>query len=247
MSDSQEVVRLTGMAEFTRSAENVFVPTEWQGWDRPAGDLDFGASTPSYVPLPAGSKPAALLIAPAKAGRVYFLDGTNLSSGVYDNGSPGGELAEVDVSALDIESVYTTPTVYNAASGLHATINVGQGGLYCPAGTPASKEMMVSLLVSPNATPLAKVQWCAPVANGGAHYNSPPMSTTTDGTGANALVWFMDGTQLRAVNGDTGAKVLTTTGAGCTNIPSMSWPIAVKNRVVVSALGHLCSWSIGGS
>jgi hypothetical protein len=29
-------------------------------------------------------------------------------------------------------------------------------------------------------------------------------------------------------------------------IPSMSFPIAVKNRIVVSALGHLCSWSIHG-
>jgi len=27
----------------------------------------------------------------------------------------------------------------------------------------------------------------------------------------------------------------------------MSFPIAVKNRIVVSALGHLCSWSVGGT
>jgi hypothetical protein len=29
-------------------------------------------------------------------------------------------------------------------------------------------------------------------------------------------------------------------------VPSMSFPIAVKNRIVVAALGHLCSWSING-
>ncbi len=249
VSDSQEVVRLTGMASFTRSAENVFVPTEWMGWDRPAGDLDFGASTPTYVPLPQGSTPAALLIAPAKAGRVYFLDGTNLSSGTYDptDRTPGGELAEVLVSGLDTESVYTTPTVYDSASGLHATIDVGQGGPYCPGGTPASKEMILSLLISPGQTPLAKIAWCSPVASGGGHYNFTPMSTTTNGVSDNALVWFMDGTALVAVNGDTGKRVYTSTGAGCPNVPSMSTPIAVKNHVVVAALGQLCSWSLGGS
>jgi len=26
----------------------------------------------------------------------------------------------------------------------------------------------------------------------------------------------------------------------------MSFPIAAKNRIVVSALGHLCSWSVDG-
>jgi hypothetical protein len=247
LSDSQEVVRLTGMASFTRSAANVFVPIEWAMWDRPMGDLDFGASTPTYVPLPAGTIPPALLIAPAKAGRVYFLDGTNLSSGTYDaNRTPGGELAEVQVSGLDVESVYTTPTVYNSASGLHATIDVGRGGLYCPAGTPASQEMIVSMLISPNVTPIAKIAWCAPMANGGTHYNFPPMSTTTDGISGNALVWFIDGTQLVAVDGDTGARVLAASGAACNNVPNMGWPIAVKNRVVVAALGGLCSWSLGG-
>ena len=118
-SDSEEVVRLTGMAALARSAANVFVPTEWAGWDRPAGDLDFGASTPAYVPLPAGSNPAALLVTPAKAGRLYILDGTNLSSGKYDaNRTPGGALADLVVSGTTGETVYTSPTIYNSASGL---------------------------------------------------------------------------------------------------------------------------------
>ncbi|HTA90492.1 MAG TPA: hypothetical protein VK745_12975, partial [Polyangiaceae bacterium] len=73
------------------------------------------------------------------------------------------------------------------------------------------------------------------------------ISTTTDGASANPLVWFIDGNQLRAVDGDTGAAVTTTTGAACTGVPSMSFPIAVKNRIVVWALGHLCSWSLVGN
>jgi hypothetical protein len=79
--------------------------------------------------------------------------------------------------------------------------------------------------------------------------NYPPISTTSDGVNADALVWFItgnDGTQLTGVDGDTGATVVTTSGAACNQIPSMSFPIAVKNRILVAALGHLCSWSVHG-
>jgi hypothetical protein len=48
------------------------------------------------------------------------------------------------------------------------------------------------------------------------------------------------------VDGDSGKPQFTTTGTPCSNVPSMSFPIAVNNRIVVSALGHLCSWSING-
>ena len=95
-------------------------------------------------------------------------------------------------------------------------------------------------------TPIAAVQWCAPVSNGGGHYNFPPISTTTDGISENAVVWFMDGPQLAAVDGDSGKRLFTASGAPCNKLPSMSWPIAVKNRVVVAALGGLCSWSLDG-
>ncbi len=247
-SDSQEVVRVTGMASFTRGAANVFVPTEWEGWDQPMGDLDFGASTPAYVPLPAGSTPSALLVAPAKAGRVFFLNGTNLSAGTYDATArtPGGSLADIVVSGTDAETVYTAPTIYTSMSGLHATINVGGGGTTCPAPAPTNQEAIVSMLIQPGQTPVAKVVWCNGVTAGGGHMNFPPISTTTDGVSANPLVWFIEGSQLAVVDGDSGSRLFTTTGTACTGVPSMSFPIAVKNRIVVSALGHLCSWSVGG-
>jgi hypothetical protein len=246
-SDSEEVVRVTGMASFTRSAANVFVPTEWSMWDKPVADLDFGASTPAFVPLPSGSTPSALLVAPAKAGRIYFLDANNLSSGTYDTArTPGGELANLVVSGTTGETVYTSPTIYTSASGLHATINVGGGGASCPTAT-TKQEVIVSTLIQPGQSPIAKVAWCNQVNAGGGHMNFPPISTTTDGASANALVWFMEGQQLAVIDGDTGARVFTTTGAACTGVPSMSFPIAVKNRIVVAALGHLCSWSPGGT
>ena len=242
-SDSEEVMRVTGLAQFTRDHASVFVPTEWQGWDPPAGDLDFGASTPAYVPLAAGSNPPGLLVAPAKAGRLYVLDGADLSAGTYP--APGGALADLVVASTTGESVYTAPTIYTSASGLHATINVGEAPANCPAGTPKSSEMVISTLLTPGQAKVATEVWCAPNAGGG-HLNYPPISTTTDGVSANALVWFVNGTQLTAVDGDTGKAVFTTTGAACNGVPSMSFPIALKNRVVVSALGHLCSWSVNG-
>jgi hypothetical protein len=253
-SDSMEVVRLTGMAAFTRSPANVFLPTECYAWDRP-NDLDFGASTPAYVPLPAGSTPSALLVAPAKAGRLFILDGTNLSQGTYDaaNHTPGtampngGALADMVVSGTTGETVYTSPTIYTSAAGLHATINVGGGAQNCPGGNPNTQEAIVSTLIQPGKTPISSPAWCTSVAAGGGHMNFPPISTTTDGVSANAVVWFIDGSQLRAVDGDTGAKLLTTSGAPCNGVPSMSFLIGVKNRIVVSALGHLCSWSPGGT
>jgi hypothetical protein len=242
-SDSQEVVRVTGLAQFTRNEASVFYPTEWQGWDHPTADLDFGASTPAFIPLPAGSNPPSLLVAPAKAGRLFVLNGADLSSGTYPNA--GGSLADLVVASTTAESVYTAPTVYTSASGLHTAINVGVAPAGCPAGTPASNEMVISMRLTPGQTPIATEAWCAPNSGGG-HLNYPPISTTTDGVAANALVWFVNGAQLTAVNGDTGSAIVTTSGAPCASVPSMSFPIAVNNRIVVAALGHLCSWSVNG-
>jgi hypothetical protein len=247
MSDSQEVVRLTGMAAFTRNAANVFVPTESMGWDRPAADLDYGASTPAYAPLPAGSNPSGVLVSPAKAGRLFILNGPNLSGGVYDaNNTPGGAMADIVVSGVTGETVYTSPTIYTSASGLHATINVGGGAnaTACPV-PPAGQEVVVSTVIPANPAN-SKIAWCTANGSGGGHMNYPPISTTSDGVSANAMVWVISGSQLLGLNGDTGAQVVLTSGAACNGVPSMSYPIAVKNRIVVWAIGHLCSWSPGG-
>ncbi len=246
ISDSEEIVRVTGMAAFARNAANVFAPTEALSWDRPA-DLDFCASSPAFTPLPAGSTLPSVLVAPSKAGRVFILNGANLSNGVYDaNRTPGGELANIIVSGLTGETIYTAPTIYTSASGLHATINVGGGAQNCPGGNPAGQEVVMSLLIPANPANTS-IQWCTANGSGGGHMNFVPISTTSDGVSANAIVWFISGTQLVGLNGDTGAKLVTTTGAACTGIPSMSFLIAAKNRIVVSALGHLCSWSVGGT
>jgi hypothetical protein len=249
-SDSEELVRLTGMATFNRAAANAFVPPEADSlpWDKPTHDLDYTASSPAYVNLPAGSTPSGIVVSPSKAGQVYILDGTNLSGGTYDaNRTPGGELVKVVVSGTGGETMYTAPTIYTSASGLHATVNVGGGAQNCPGGNPKGQEALVSMLI-PSDPSKTTVAWCAAnPGQGGGHMNFPPISTTSDGVSADAMVWFINGNQLAAVDGDTGAPVTTTTGAVCNGVPSMSFPIAAKNRIVVWAVGHLCSWSVGGT
>jgi len=123
---------------------------------------------------------------------------------------------------------------------------VGGGGQNCPGGNIGG-EVIVSTLIKPGTPLTTSAAWCAKVNAGGGHMNFPPISTTTDGKMGSPLVWFIDGSQLRAVEGDSGMPVLTTAGAGCMGVPSMSFPIAVKNRIVVWALGRLCSWSPGGT
>jgi hypothetical protein len=240
-SDSEEVVRLTGMAAVTKSAANIFVSPNWQSMD--ATDKDFGASSPAYVPLPAGSTPSAVLVAPAKPGHLYFLDATNLSS----------SLADLTVASTSAESVYTTPTVYSTTSGIHATIDVSVNAAGCPGGLTGN-HMIISTLIQPGMNPIAKEVWCAPVTanTSGDQYNGPPISTTTDGAKGSPIVWFTNGTnagaQLEGVDGDSGDVIVTTTGTACAGIPNMSFPIAMGNgRIVVAASGHLCSWSPNGA
>jgi hypothetical protein len=237
-TDSEEVVKFTGMGAFTRNPQNVYYPTNWQYMD--SSDKDFGSSSPAYVPLPAGSTPSALIVAPAKPGAVYFLDANNLSSGKYPQA--GGELQEITVASTTTESVYAAPTIYSSASGLHAAIDVGIAAV-CPAGGPQGDKMIVSMLIQPGKTPFAKTVWCSSASgNGGTAYNQPPISTTTDANGGNAIVWYTNGGGLMGVDGDTGETVVKAAGE-CTSMEKMMWPIVVKGRIIVGADGHLCAWS----
>ncbi len=241
MSDSEEVVRLSGMAQLTRGGSSIYVPTAYDTWD--GADLDFGSSTPAYVPVSGGTP---LLIAPAKPGMLYLLDAANLSGSVNYPTVQGGELAKLQVASTTAESVYTAPSVYTSASGLHTAINVGVSPFGCT-NNPGAAAVM-SFTVTTGAAPAIKLAWCAADAGGG-KMNYPPIATASDANGTDSMVWFMgasNGTQLVAVDGDTGANVFTTTGTACDDVPNLSWPIAVKNRIVVAALGHLCSWSPGG-
>jgi hypothetical protein len=85
----------------------------------------------------------------------------------------------------------------------------------------------------------ASVAWCA-TSSGGV---PGPIATSTDGS-ANAVVWYMSGSALRGVNGDTGASVYTSAGGdACSGVQQWTSPIAAKGRIITGANGKLCSYS----
>jgi len=212
--DSEEVVRITGMA--TRS--DVYFPAVWQQMDNQ--DADFGSSSAIVIDVP-GATPSTMVVAPAKTGHVYFLDAKKL-------GGMGGEL--IDLAAGT--SGFTAPASYQSSKGTFVTMTLGS--VRCPGG---GSGQIAGILVSPGAPAKAEVSWCA-----SAQGRYSPIATTTDGK-SESLVWFMNGSKLNAVDGETGQVVFNGGAGDCPNVIKWTSPIVVKGRVVVAAGGRLCSWS----
>jgi hypothetical protein len=216
--DSEEVVRVTGMATVARGDADIFYPAAWQDMDN--RDADFGSSSPIYLGVP-GSTPSTLVVATAKTGHVYFLDSKKL-------GGMGGQLADLTAGT----SGFTAPTGYQTTKGTFVALTLGMAA--CPGG---ASGQVAGILVAAGAPPKPAVAWCAAAAG---RYS--PISTTTDGK-SEALVWFMNGQKLNAVDGETGALVFNGGDGVCANVIKWTSPIATKGRIVVGAGNRLCSWS----
>jgi hypothetical protein len=234
--DSEEVVRISGMATLNRTNANLFFPATWRAMDNT--DADFGSNSPVYINVP-GSTPANFLVAIAKDGHFYLLDGAALGGA---NGST--PLADVMVSNGAI-TIHTAPAAYRTTQGVRVTFSTDSGA-QCPAG--GGGEVVTAVAVPAGAPPRPATLWCATIASvpGMVQGAGPasPIATTTDGT-ANAVVWIMSGSRLMGYDGDTGAVVYAGGGANdtCTAVRKWTSPIAVKGRIVVGGDGHLCSWS----
>jgi hypothetical protein len=225
-ADSEEVVRISGMATFTRSNQNLFFPSRWNAMD--GNDADVGSSNPVYVTI-AGATPSNVLVAPSKDGHLYLLDAANLGGSTA--------LADFVVSSGASMAIWTAPTAYQTATGgMHVALQIGSGPM-CPGNVTGRVVMSVSL--SAASPPKPTVTWCAAM---GGNTNTSPISTTTDGK-TDALVWIVNNGTLNAFDGDTGAVVYNGAGSSCTNVRQWTSPIAVKGRIVVGGDGHLCSWS----
>jgi hypothetical protein len=217
--DSEEVVRVTGLATVNRGDTDIYFPAAWAQMD--GADADFGSSSPIFLEVP-GSTPSALVVATAKTGHVYFLDSKKL-------GGMGGELADVTAGS----SGFTAPTGYQTTKGTFVALTLGTAR--CPGGAAGN---VAGILVTAGAPPKPEVTWCAPATG---RYS--PISTTTDGK-SEALVWFMNGTKLNAVDGETGQVVFNGGDGVCAGVIKWTSPIAVKGRIVVGAGNRLCSWSV---
>ena len=221
MADSEEVVRITGLGVLTRSNQNLYFPTSWRSMD--TGDQDFGSASPVYIAVGGSHYVAAI----SKNGHLYLLDPANL----------GGMAGHVlDFTFGGSNSVHTAPGSYTTAMGTYVVLGTDNGAM-CPGGGGGSK--VVSIRITAGSPPKAAVAWCA--TNGGGVPG--PIATSTDGM-ANAVVWYMSGSALRGVNGDTGADVYTSAGGdACSGVQQWTSPIAVKGRIVTGANGKLCSYS----
>jgi hypothetical protein len=225
--DSEEVVRLSGMATFTRAPANYFYPSNWKGMD--ANDLDFGSSSPVLLQLP-GATPAAWIAAVSKDGHFYLLNSANL--GGTDTGDlvpPGGAHLVVADEGM---SIRTGLAAYTSSSGVHVVLTANAA--HCPMGQGQS---VIAIRIAPGVPPTPAVAWCAPTAS-----QTAPIATTSDGV-HDAIVWFVNGGNLQGVDGDTGALAVMAPGA-CSGVRQWTAPIAVKGRIVAGGDGHLCSWSL---
>lgn len=226
-SDSEQVVRLTGMAVLTRNDQNLYFPTTWKTMD--SSDADLGGSNSVYLSI-AGATPSNYVAAVAKDGNMYLLNPTNL-------GGMNGHVLTFKVSNGGAMAVKTSPTAYKTAKGTHYVFSTDSGAV-CPGGGGGKSIVSVLLKAGTDGKPTATSEWCAPLTGS----VTAPVSTTTDGS-ANAAVWYVDSGKLSAVDGDDGTKLFASTDT-CSGVRQWTSPIATKGRVVVGGDTHLCSWSV---
>lgn len=229
MTDSEEVIRLTGLATLTRSNANLYYATDWQNMDD--SDADFGAMNPLVLNVP-GSTPSSLVAALSKDGRIHLLDSANLGGA---DGKTPLQSFKVASATNNVMLIHTVPAAYKTATSTYITFSTDAGAM-CPTGQPSGKVVM-GVAVTAGAPPTLKVAWCAALTG----TVTAPIATTTDGS-ANAAVWFISNNKLTAVDGDTGA-VLYTSADSCSGVQKWTSPIAANGHIVVGAKDKLCSWS----
>ena len=241
-SDSEEIIRITGLGTAPGGTANLFYPTEWID---PMNnfDQDFGSASPAIISVPDG-KPSSIMVAPAKPGRVYFLDAANLGGSL-------GQFADMAVADTGSSSVYTSPAGYQAMSGVHVAFATGSGS-QCPKGTLGGAVMSVLLKPSaPGMVPMPSKAWCAPITGGS---QRAPIATNSAGS-SDPIVWYMNGGNLNAFDGEDGTVLYDSastkggvTASSCGGIHKFTSLMAVNGRIVVGGdsggNAHLCSWSV---
>lgn len=223
-SDSEQVVRLTGLAAFDRNDANLYFPATWRTMD--GADADFGASSPLFFRLP-GATPASYLLAIAKDGHLYLLDSANL-------GGMDGHVVDFSVSSGSM-SIRTVPAAYASDGGVNVVFSTVTGAK-CPDGS--RNAVIMAVRIDAGTPPVPQVAWCAGFSGG----ETAPIVTTTDGE-TEPVVWFMDGGKLRAVDAQAG-EPLWTSSDSCSGVHKWTSPIAVKGRIIVGGDDHLCAWSV---
>ncbi|HVZ74133.1 MAG TPA: hypothetical protein VHJ20_17260 [Polyangia bacterium] len=230
--DSEEVIRLTGLAVGSHANKDLFFPSNWKEWDNQ--DNDFGSSSASVLQFTGQCQ--SLVVAPSKPGHVFFLDPADLGGANGNTPLRDFPMAKATTNA-QYQVLYTAPTAYITASGVHVAIEARTDAA-CPNGNGGDSLMGIKIDMT-TTPPTPSAHWCTAVNGGNDRHHA--ISTSTDGLN-NAIVWFVVGGALKAFDGDTGAVLFTSTACG--TVPSWTAPIAADNHVIVGANGKLCSYSV---
>jgi outer membrane protein assembly factor BamB len=191
-----------------------FVPANWSTLD--GTDADIGGTSPVLVDV-AGATPSALIVALGKDKNAYLLNRANL--GGMDMTNP---IATVAVSS---SMIINAPATYKTSKATYLVFK--GGGVGCPSGQSGG---LTALKIGAATPPTLSIAWC-----GGPGTSASPAVSQTDASGSNTIVWSVGSdNKLYGVDGDTGAKVVTTSTA-IASVQTIQVPIVANGRIFVAS------------
>jgi hypothetical protein len=220
--DGEAIIRLGTDLKFSADNKDFFTPQNWANLDQE--DLDLGGSGVVLFSVP-GATPSDLAIALGKDGTAYLANRENL-------GAMGSGVASAKVSG---EQIMQSAVAYTTPTGTFVAMRARGTG--CPSGGGAITSMKISA-ASP---PAISVGWCG----GSATSTGSPMVTTTDGK-SESIIWYVGGTKLIGINGETGAEVFAGGAAGDAVTSANKWqtPIAAKGRIYFASSNQLHAFTL---
>jgi len=224
--DSDALLRLSTSLVFSGNATDYFAFNDWQGVS--AADGDLGSNGTVLFDLPgAGSGHLAVVIGKSK--NAYLLDRDNLG-GIN---TPDRPLAELDGIATDDAS--GSMATYQPASGRYLLYDAP-----CPNGNGLGL-----LKINPGNPPtITQPVGCLDQGANGTDQGGAPIVTTPDGT-SDFVIWGTGAggdNQLHAFDGESGASLLTTTGARGTT----HWvaPLVAKGSIYLPGNGTVYAFRV---
>jgi hypothetical protein len=185
-----------------------YTPTEWASM----GDADLGSSSPAVLPNAPSSKYPHMAVQVGKDSQVRLLNLDNLSNGSSGSPPTGGEIQK---QALPQGNVVTSqPAVWVNPSDGSIWIYIANGN-----GIAAYK-----LTIDGLGNPTLVKQW--PTSGNGSSGTSPVV--------ANGTVYYMSGSQMRALDAVSGTSVLSSSSTWLTTSNGgIHWqsPILVNGRL----------------
>jgi outer membrane protein assembly factor BamB len=203
------VIRLAAGPQFSSAPADYFAPADWPTLD--GSDLDMG--THAIIDAPSIT-PSELAAGFGKDSNIYLLDRANL-------GGVGGQLSTLTAATGEITGAVTT---YTTPSGTFIAFRVDGGtGASCPNGGAGN---MAAVKLTAGSPPTLTPVWCAQESD-----QSLPITSMTDATGADAIVWNM-GAKLYAYDAETGAELFS--GGSLANVHYFNTPIVAKGVVYLA-------------